>query len=369
MTARALALILFAIAAPAWANMASPVTPGTPAGEPAAALDGLRIARETLSLDLRPLGRGRPFGVVEAEYRIVNAGEARVVPLEFVALGQDVDAAEVWLDGRPVAAERVDALAVPPSWRIADRTPALDGDAVPYQADDGIGTARGLRFAVTVPTGQHAVRVRYRVRLGAYDDGGHPNRVWQLAYSLAPARLWSGFGQLDVAVRAPDGWDLAASLPLRRQGGALVGRFRGVPGDVLAVSARAPAPALRVPLRVAGVVVGLVVVVFFGFVSGRLAARAGKSAWRALPGSVLGGIVGGVAFAAIVMTADDLGDSAAHGYRTLLGMMFLGGPLAIVVGSALAQAVAVWRIRAEQGPPGETEAARGVPSPPGRGTG
>ncbi|WP_420454953.1 hypothetical protein [Rubrivirga sp.] len=366
MTARVLALALLAAAPTARANMATPATPGTPAGEPAAALDGLRIARETLALDLRPLGRGRPFGVVEAEYRIVNTGGARVVPLEFVALGQDVDAAEVWLDGRPVAAQRVDALAVPPSWRVADRTPALDGDAVPYEADDGVGAARGLRFAVTVPPGQHVVRVRYRVRLGTYDDGGHPNRVWQLAYSLAPARLWGGFGQLDVTVRAPDGWDLAASLPLRREGDALVGRFRGVPGDVLAVSARAPAPALRVPLRVAGVVAGLIVAVFFGFVSGRLAARAGKSAWRALPGSVLGGIVGGVAFAAIVMTADDLGDSIAYGYRTLLGMMLVAGPLAVLVGSALAQAVAVWRVRVER-PDGE--AGRGVPSPPGRGTG
>ncbi len=344
---RLLPFLAVLLAVPAGANMASPVTPGTPAGEPVVALDGLRIARETLTLDLRPLRLGRPFGVVEAEYRIVNPGEARTLPLDFVALGQDVGAAEVWLDGRPVAAERVDALAVPPSWRVATRTPALGGDAVPYQADDGLGTPRGLRFTVTVPTGQHAVRVRYRVRLGSYDDGSHPNRVWQLAYSLAPARLWGGFGQLDVSVLAPDGWDVAASLPLRAEAGALAGRFRGVPGDVLAVSARAPAPALRVPLRVAGVVVGLVVVAFFGFLSGRLAARAGRSAWSALPGSVLGGVVGGIAFAALVMTADDLGDSTAHGYGTVLAMMFYLGPTAIAVGAALAQAVAVWQTRTQ----------------------
>ena len=338
-------LLLCLLATPARANMANPVQPGTPAGEPAAALDGLRVVREALTLDLRPLGLGRPFAVVEATYQIVNRGAARTVPLDFVALGESVDAARVWVDEQPVAARSVEALAVPPLWTIAERTPALDGDALPYEADDGVGTPRGLRFEAAIPTGQHSVRVRYRVRLGSYDAGDHPNRVWQLAYSLAPARLWDGFGQLDAAVLVPEGWEVAASLPMRRSAGRLDGRFRGVPGDVLAVSARAPAPALRLPLRVLGVLAALAVVVFFGFVAGRLAGRAGRTAWAALPGAVLGGILGAVVLVAVVATADDLGDSAAFGYGTLLGLAFAGGPLAAVVGTALAQAVAVWAHR------------------------
>ena len=73
-------LLLLLLAPAASANMASPVQPGTPAGEPIAALEGLRIAREALTLDLRPLGLGRRYGVVEAEYRIVNMGGARTLP-------------------------------------------------------------------------------------------------------------------------------------------------------------------------------------------------------------------------------------------------------------------------------------------------
>lgn len=346
------ALLLFAPAA-ASANMASPVQPGTPVGEPAASLTGLRVVREALRIDLTPLGRGRPFARIEATYRIdnpggdgaANGGEPRTVPLEFLALGGDLSAAEVTFNGRPVEAERVDSLAVPAAWTAATQTPALGGDPAPYEAEDVVGTPSGLRFTLTVPRGQHVVEVRYRVRVGSYDAGDHPNRVWQVAYGLAPARLWAGFGQLDVEVAVPEGWEAAASLPLRREGDRLVGRFPGVPGDVLAVSVRAPAPAGRVPLRLGAALGALLVVGFAGWIGGRLVARSGRSAWWALPASFLGGVGAAALLVALVGVADDLGDSSAYGYGTLMGMIFLGGPLALVVGTALAQAVAWWTAR------------------------
>ena len=357
---RPLAFLLALLAAPASANMASPVEPGAPAGEPAASLAGLRVAREALTIDLRPLARTR-LAVVEAEYRIVNPGPARVVPLEFLALGEGVEQAQVWLDEQPVPALALDSLRVPALWRTVDATPALDGQPVPYQADASLQTARGLSFVLTVPPGQHTVRVRYHVWPGSYDAGEHPNRVWQLAYSLAPARLWAGFGQLDVRVVVPPGWDAAASLPLRREGDALVGRFPGVPGDVLAVSARAPVPRYQWPLRVAGGAVALALIGFVGAVAGRVIARTGRRARAALPVAVLGGVLAAVAIVALAGVADDLGDSSAYGYGSILRLVTVVGPLAIVVGAALTQAVAVWaarRWRAEGAPPGFPTASR-----------
>ena len=344
MRRRFLPLLSLLLATAASANMASPVEPGAPAGEPAASLAGLRVAREALTLDLRPLARTR-LAVVQAEYRIVNAGPARVVPLEFLALGESVEQARVWLNEQPVPALAVDSLRVPALWRTVEETPALDGQPVPYQADASLQTTAGLSFVLTIPPGQHTVRVEYRVWPGSYDSGGHPNRVWQLAYSLAPARLWAGFGQLDVRVVVPPGWDAAASLPLRREGDALVGRFPGVPGDVLALSVRAPSPPLRVPFRIAGVLVALVIVVFVGLVAGRLAARHGRRARAALPVSVLAGAVAAAALVALVGTADDLGDSAAYGYGSVMSLIFVVGPLAVVIGAAVAQAVAAWAVR------------------------
>ena len=335
------AIVLVAVlAAPALANMASPTEPGTPAGEPAAALADLRIARETLALDLTPLGNGRPFATVEAVYRIVNRIGPRIVPLEFLALGDDVRAAEVWLDGRPIAADFIDSLAVPPLWRIAETTPALDGTPLPYDADDGVGTPRGLRFEVAVPRGIHEVRVRYRVRPGSFDAGDHPNRVWQLAYSLAPARRWAGFGGLDVEVRVPDGWEAATTLPLQRRGATLVGRFGSLPGDVLAVSARAPVPALYVPLRMAAYGVAMLIVLFVGYVSGRLIGPSGRRVWAALPGAFVGGVLAAASVVALTGVASDLGDSAAFGYGTVTGLIFVVGPIALVAGAAATLAVA-----------------------------
>ena len=333
-------LLLLLAAAPALANMANPVQPGTPTGEPAAALEGLRIAREVLTLDLRPLGRGREVGLVEALYRVVNEGPARAVPLDFLALGDDVRAAEVWVDERPVEARRVDTLAVPALWRIADSTPGLDGGPAPYEADETLGTPRGLRFEARIPPGQHTVRVRYRVRLGSYDSGDHPNRVWQLAYSLAPARLWAGFGQLDVVVAVPEGWEAKASVPLRREGSRLVGRFSGVPGDVLAVSTRAPAPALVGPLKALALGLPVVWVLLVGWVSGRLVARTSRGAPLALPGALIGGVLAAASFVGFWATAHDLGDSSAYGYGAMLGAVLVLGPVVLLGGIALTQAVA-----------------------------
>ena len=232
-------------------------------------------------------------------------------------------------------------LRVPPAWTAATQTPALGGAPVPYTADDGLGTPSGLRFVLSIPDGRHLVRVRYRVRAGSYDAGDHPNRVWQLAYALAPARLWAGFDRLDVEVRVPTGWEAATSLPLRREADRLVGRFDGVPGDLLAVSVRAPAPALHWPFRIAGGLGALVVAGFLGWLAGLWVARAGKTTRAAFPVALLAGVAAAAALIIGVGTADSLGDSSAYGYGTALGLLFVVGPLAIVAGAALAQAVAV----------------------------
>ena len=324
--------------------MASPVEPGAPVGEPAADLAGLRVAREALTIDLRALSRTR-LATIEAEYRIVNSGEARLVPLQFLALGEGVQAAQVWIDERSVPALAVDSLAVPALWRTVTETPALGGDAVPYEADETLSGSGGLSFVLTIPPGQHTVRVVYSVWPGSYDEGDHPNRVWQLAYSLAPARRWAGFGQLDIRIQLPVGWDAATSLPLRRDGDVLVGRFPGVPGDVLAISARAPSPPLRIPFKIAAVLAALLVVGFVGVVTGRLLARSERKARVALPVSVLAGATSAIALVALWGIADDLGDSSAHGYGAVMLLMFLVGPLALTGGTILTQAIVVWAIK------------------------
>ncbi len=340
-----LALLLAALAAaPAFANMAAPTQPGAPAGEPPVALVGLTVLHERLVLDLRPLAsRGDArTALVEAEYTVVNSGAARRVPLSFVALGDDPRAAEVWLDGTPVAAQWVDTLAVPEAWHVATTTPALGGaDPLPFETFRW--PVRGLAFVLDIPPGQHAVRVRYRVEAGSHDTGTHPMRTWQVGYSLAPARFWAGFGVLDVQVVAPLGWDVAASLPLRREtsGGrtALVGQFRGVPGDVLTVSARAPAPAGRLPIRLAGLAVALLAVVG----AGRLGALASRW-WLVLIVALAGGGLAALALVVSSVAAAGLGDSGRMSYGAVFTGAFVVAPIAFLIGTGAAYALARrWR--------------------------
>ena len=147
--------------APARANMAPPGQPGTAAGEPVAALAGLRIAREALTLDLRRLAAPRAgsvrFATVEATYTVENASEPRVLPLEFVALGQDVDAAQVWLDGQPLEAQEAGRIEVPALWTSIAEAPGLDGAPTPFAAETT--APRGLRFTVA-PVAGAAPRAR-----------------------------------------------------------------------------------------------------------------------------------------------------------------------------------------------------------------
>jgi hypothetical protein len=93
-----------------------------------------------------------------------------------------------------------------------------------------------------LPSGASKLSARYHARASGVDEGNHPLATWQIPYVLAPARNWGSFGDLDVTVRIPAGWDSASTLPLNRDGEVLQGTFAGVPADSFVVATRAPLP-------------------------------------------------------------------------------------------------------------------------------
>ncbi len=346
--ARLLVLLVALSVQPTVPDAGGLTTPGTPAGEPAVALGGLRVARETLTLDLRRIATGRGdarFASVEAVYGVVNDGPARQLPIEVVAVGPDAEAGQVWVDERPVAAQRIAAMAVPALWTGIETTRAVDGDVIPYAAESG--TQPGLRFVLDVGPGAHRIRVRTRVQAGAYDGGDHPNRTWQVAYSLAPARLWAGFAQLDLTVLAPAEWDVATSIPVRPDGAGDGGgerytaRFAGLPGDILTVAARAPEPAGRRLLHGLAFLAALVVAGVLGALGGVAVGRTGRAARWALPASLLGGVGAAASLIVVRSIADGLGDSVALGYGAMITNVVVLGPAVLLLGTAVAQLVAV----------------------------
>ena len=271
-------------------------------------------------------------------------------------LGRDTRSAQVWLDGVPVPVQMHGRLDVPALWTGIAETPGLDGEPLAYEAS--LADPAGLRFTLAVGPGQHQVRVQYRVRAGSNDAGTHPNRTWQVAYSLAPARLWAGFGQLDVTVLVPEGWDAAASLPLRDDGGGrLVGRFAGVPGDVLAVAVRAPRPAGRRVLHGLAFLAAVVVAAAFGALGGIAVGRRGARGRRGRCRSRCSAASPPPPRLVVLRSiADGLGDSVAIGYGAMMTNILILGPATLALGTALAQtvvAIVAGRVQTERSEPYE----------------
>ena len=234
-TIRRALLMLITMPAIVWANAGPPHRPGRLVGEPNG-LESVAIRRERLSFDLRPLAKAGN-AVVEAVYEIENTGQERTVELVFVSGPIASDSAAVVLDEQPVSAvwRKVDAL--PLEWQVPHTTPAIDGKGtLPYEARMALEIPH---FSVILRPGLHQLRVRYAAKPTSYSTGGSPRLYWQLAYILAPARQWAGFGVLDIQVQIPKGWRFASTLPLTRAGDQLTGLFDGLPADAIAMTAQA----------------------------------------------------------------------------------------------------------------------------------
>lgn len=235
--------------------------PGARVAEPdGGGLKAIHILRETLLIDLRPLGARRP-ALVEATYRVRNDGDARDVDLVFVAAAlaprgesggwvwrgsgwvREASASTqvesgVWLDGAPVAASESSAEIFPKAWEAPPETPGFadrGGKALPYKAE---GEGASINFRLALAAGEHTIRVRYEARPGAYSDTRSDAVYWQLGYVLAPAREWASFGGLDAKVLVPEGWRIASSPEMRRVGDSLVASWDALPADSLAVTAQ-----------------------------------------------------------------------------------------------------------------------------------
>lgn len=324
-------LVLLCAPAAAWANISAPWHEGEPGAEPGGELGQLEVIGEQLALDLRPLAHGESVPV-HVRYEVRNRGEAVTRELVFVTPG--IAGGEVLLDGKPVAGAEARLEELPAVWQDL-HTPGIDGGDLEYEA---LGATRVLGFSLALATGaQHVIEIRYELAPGWFDTGDL-YRSHQIAYLLAPARQWGGFGTLDVRVQLPEGWEAAAQPGLQREGDVLSGRFQGVPADVLAVTARHPAELTWGWIFVvAGVALGLLVGVTLARRLGRLAAT-----WH-LALALLGGLVASLVATAALFAAPMLGISlwqalldetqlASHYFYNLnMAMFFLLGPAVALI--------------------------------------
>lgn len=378
------ATALLAAAGPVAANAGPPYSGGQVAGEPGG-IRNVQIARETLVIDLRPVADNGK-AAVEATYQLHNTGPRQSLDLLF-AVGSDAASDfEVLYDGRPVPASPVPGAAIPDSWKPPRQTPGL-GDGRPLDYAPGMRGLYGVKpvgFSLAVEPGAHTLAVKYRVAT-ATNRLGHPIRYHQIAYVLAPARSWDGFGGLDVTVHLPAGWEAVTSPELARDGDTLRASFPGLPADSLAVTFRAREGewyrrllAITQGLFAVAGFVGLVACWLVGRWRGRRAARAEAEAAprvpRIWPWAVGVGVLWSAAFLAtgfLAIFAPDAalpeGQASAYGYGEIFEAvaLFILAPNVVVVGFLVAYVTGVVVRRMNRPVPavGEPGAFPNAPTP------
>ncbi|CAN5905347.1 hypothetical protein BH11MYX2_BH11MYX2_17420 [soil metagenome] len=251
---------VLACSATAYANAAQSHFSGDQAAEP----NGLRdvaIEHEALSFDLRSLEHGNwgPHAIpVSATYRIVNHGDAVIVPIVFASGTVVPDAFHVTFDRMAIPATHLtaeQAATIPPAWS----PPANDGRR--QEIMEGGSAA----FTLTIPPGPHELAVSYAAQVDWGYNGGTGTIVYRVGYILAPAREWKSFGTLDATVDVPAGWRATASISLVRTNDTLRGHFDKLPADTIEISTQAPVPRLWGVLQIALPVLGLLVLFGGGF--------------------------------------------------------------------------------------------------------
>ena len=340
----------------ACANVGPPNSGGRAAGEPLGIRD-VAIEHENLSIDLRPLADGGSVRV-EATYQLNNSGPEQRLHLLFAA-ASNVENFRITLDGEPLAAAPVPKRAIPETWRYPQSTPPIPGRGNNAELRFQPKATSAIGFVAVIPPGRHTLTASYQGEAGTHLYGD-PTVYRQFGYTLAPARAWAGFGNLDVTVQVPAGWYAAAAPHLDREGDTLRGQFDSVPADFLTITVQAPEGAAYKPvtystlaLLALTVLLGLIGSWWLGRRLGRRTARQESSGfWRqhAFPWTILWGLSWGAAILAAGLLATFAPDAALpsgqashYGYGpafAVIGVVVLSALLA-PIGFAIAQVTAV----------------------------
>lgn len=218
------------------ANVGPPSSGGQVVAEPVG-IQEIEIRWEVLQIDLRPLAENK-LAIVSAEYQLENHGPEKSLNLLFASGSAEVSQLTVSLNEQSIPVRPAPDTPLPESWQPPKETPGLHGDPPISYLDYGSRPAIPHAMTVVIPEGSHRLRVQYRAE-AAVHRFGRPTLYHQFAYILAPARVWSRFGGMDVTIQLPEGWNFACNLPLQRTDDVFAGSFSEVPADAIALTTQA----------------------------------------------------------------------------------------------------------------------------------
>jgi hypothetical protein len=335
-------------AMPAFAN-AGPISVGGQIVAEPIAIKNISITRETLTIDLRPIVENNPV-LVEAVYQLNNTGNAARHQLLFASGTNGDNQFVITLDDTVLTSETT-AAPLPPEWKPPLVTPKISGSE---DLEYGAGLFRNstsIVFTAEIAPGLHTLKVCYHAPAGM-NLSGNPLVYHQFAYVLAPAKSWEHFGGLDVAIRFPEGWSIACTPEMARDGDILRGSFKDIPADAIAITLQAPTPPeyerykqISKGLLIAVVLIGPMICAVMSFRFGRRAERAASVGLTAVASGIVSAAVVAVAGWTAVYGIEQLlptDQIARYGYDELfavIGIIFLtfavwilSTALAVVIG-------------------------------------
>jgi hypothetical protein len=214
-----------------WANMAAPSNGGQTLSEPIG-VKNISIVHEDLTVDFTRLSdeslpQNERFIGVEAVYEIDNPADIQSLDLVFVIVSESRNF-QFFLDDREVRTEAIEnsKFADRDTWKVPRNTP-FNGKELMYNPYNG--DLKSAKFSVKLSKGKHRLIAKYKAEPTVYKNIGL-TKGWQFAYSLAPARDWKSFGELNLNIK------------LERSGDSLSGKFTEIPEDFLTATTQMPIP-------------------------------------------------------------------------------------------------------------------------------
>lgn len=201
-------LILFTcLGISVYANMASPIVPGTMSGSPFTSANVLILGEK---IYIKP-GPGFLSAEFIIEYRIKVEKEGVKIPLLFYALDYDGNF-KVLFNGQEIEPGTIpeDYIAMSGSF-INDfdyfyHDSVMGRIEVEVEQSPGSGIMVDLRdlkyFETDMPVGEHLIKVSYVANY--WTDKSDWINKYSFHYALSPAKYWKSFGQLEIVLDASD---------------------------------------------------------------------------------------------------------------------------------------------------------------------
>ncbi len=237
-------IILSLIVTHCYANMASPIRPGTFSSSALSSCD-IEVLQEKIFLKI---DKGFKMANYRIEYLIKTETEGKQIPLLFHANGYK-GGFNVWVDNHEIK-----LFNIPNEYKTITHSPFVkfsnyfkqppgkgDPETIVVYWEKYLGNIYTLSdlkyFEVDLAKGEHKIRLEYLANVWADISGWV--KEYSFRYSLSPARNWKSFGTLEITLDASESkTKLTTNLGQPNKGNTnstAVWYFSGLPSDFIEI--------------------------------------------------------------------------------------------------------------------------------------